>query len=74
METQPEAQGIAAGTHLGFTDFGDGGFLQILYHCHKHLIACNLSKVYPEGKKADKASSNYIEQPFLKQGLKGSWG
>lgn len=34
-------------THPGLTDSGDGGFLQIFYHCHQHLVTCDLSKMYP---------------------------
>lgn len=37
-------------THPGLTDSGDGGCLQIFYHCHQHVVACDLPKMYPGNK------------------------
>lgn len=44
-------------THPGLTDSGDGGFLQIFYHCHQHLVACDLPKMYP----GNKAGSDVLQ-------------
>lgn len=50
-------RGGGCDTHPGLTDSRDGGFLQIFYHCHQHVIACDLPKMYP----GNKAGSDVLQ-------------
>ncbi|CAM2111944.1 unnamed protein product [Caretta caretta] len=62
QELQPshiEAQHIP-----DLTDFGNGGFLQILYHCHEQLIACDAPKVYSEQKEECTAEEFLLRAPL----------